>query len=250
MPGTEAPPPIQALTDVSQSINLLSFTDPGAGKTVLAGTMPNGLIVSFDQDGTISASRMGSKCSIIQPRTWKQFAAFLNEARKPDSDYAKFDWYAIDSVTEMQNLCLHGILIDPPDGKKRDIDTPQIQDYGKWQHQFKRVIRTLNALPQNVLYTAHAMRTEDEDGNAMVLPDINGKNGSNDPTTMSRWVCGTMNAYGYLKVKSDAERKEYRRWIFTRNGAYFGKDRYGVLRPFVDNPTIPKVQALIEAPIK
>lgn len=238
-------PDVEELDSFTESINLLVYADPGAGKTVLAGTMgERGLIVSTEA-GTISARRMGSKCKTVRVKTWPQFTAVLNALRRT-GEYKGFapDWLAIDTLTELQNIMIQGILADPPDGKPREPDTMQIQDYGTAQGRFKRVIHALNDLPINVLYTCHAMRGEDEEGEPMILPDLSGKWGTQDSTTASRWVAGTVHSYGYLKVVKK-EGEEVRRCLFRRSGPYFGKDRYGVLAPYVESPDIKAIEARI-----
>lgn len=251
--GASGMPPMQSLSNYTESTNMGVFADPGAGKTVLAGTS-NGLILSFEP-GTVSAARMGSTAKAMNITTRNQFMAIMRWMRRGNEieGYGKisdFDWLCIDTVTEMQYLLFRGILEDGVKEERNgaDIDVAQIQDYGKWQMIFKRCIKAINDLPINVLYLAHAMRTEDEEGNPMCLPDLNGKNGTNDATTMSRWFCGTLHAYGYLKVRT-VDGVDSRRLLFKRSGPYFGKDRYGVLAPYVDNPDVLEMQKLILAPV-
>lgn len=240
-------PELTELDAYTESINLLVYGDPGVGKTVLAGTMgPKGLIIATEP-GTISAHAQGSKSKTVRIREYSQFRTVLNSLRK-DGTYAGFapEWLAIDTLTELQHLIMAGILADPPDNKPRNVDTPQIQDYGTAKGRYKRIIHALNDLPINVLYTCHAMRTEDEDGDALIMPDLNGKWGTNDPTTASRWTCGAVHSYGYLKV-CQKDDKVWRRWSFAPSGAQLGKDRYGVLAPHVDNPDLLKIAAKILA---
>lgn len=240
-------PEITDLDAFTESINLLVYADPGTGKTVLSGTMDDGGLIVATEAGTISARRAGSKAKTVRVKTWRQFANLLNALRRT-GEYKGYapKWLAIDTLTELQNVMIAGILEDPPDGKPRTPDTMQIQDYGTAQGRFKRVIHALNDLPINVLYTCHAMRDEDEEGEPIILPDLSGKWGTNDSTTASRWTCGTVHSYGYLKVVKKDD-KEIRRWMFRRSGPYFGKDRYGVLAPYVDNPSIRDIEARIIA---
>lgn len=241
------PPPLTDLDSFTESINLLAYGDPGAGKTVLAGTGDEGCLILATEPGTISAKRQGSKAKTVRVQTYPEFAHVLNSLRRTGS-YSGFspEWLCIDTATELQNIVINGIMADPPDGKFRAPDTMQIQDYGTAQTRFKRIIHAINALPMNVLYTTHAMRVEDEEGEPITLPDLTGKWGTNDQTTAARWVAGTVHAYGYLKVvkKDDTD---VRRWLFRRQGPYFGKDRYGVLAPYIDNPNLREIEARILA---
>lgn len=239
------PPELTDLDSYTESINLAVFADPGVGKTVLGGTS-NGLIIATEA-GTISAKRMGSKAKTVRIRDYKQFTAVLNSLRR-DGTYGGYapEWIVVDTITELQSMVMAGILADPPDGKPRNPDTPQIQDYGTVQGRFKRIVHALNDLPINVLYTAHAMRVEDEEGEPLIMPDLTGKWGTSDSTTASRWFCGTVHSFGYLKVVK-VEDKLIRRWGFRRSGPYLGKDRYGVLAPYVDSPDLLDIEKRIRA---
>lgn len=234
-------PKITALDNFTESINMLVYSDPGAGKTVLGGTT-NGLIVATEP-GTVSAKRMGSTAQLVKPANLAEFLQLLKWGK---NNSKPGEWWVVDTLTELQSMVIRGILEDAHKANaSRDLDTPAIQDYMKWQLLFKRIVKALNDLPCNVLYTCHAMREEDEDGEPIILPDISGKNGTNDPTTMSRWVSGTVHAYGYLTVKK-REGEEFRRLICKRTGPYFGKDRYGVLAPHIDEPNMLEIQKRID----
>lgn len=238
MPVKTGMPEITALSNFTESINGLVYSDPGAGKTVLGGTAPKALIVATEA-GTISAKRSGSTADVAHPENWAQLYELIRWGRRGGDK--KHDWWIIDTLTEMQTMLMRDILENGKSGNAaRDIDTPQIQDWGIYQNKFKRVVKALNDMPMNVLYLCHTMTDEDEEGEQVVLPALQGKNGTNDPLTMSRWVCGTVHFYGYLKVKQK-EGEEFRRLICKRSGPYFGKDRYGVLTPYVDSPNMTDI---------
>lgn len=235
-------PPITELDDFTESINLLVYSDPGGGKTVLAGTAPNATIVATEP-GTISAKRMGSKARVMRVKTLDEFMEWLRWARR--GGVKAGEWWIIDTLTELQGLLIKGILQDAHIANAaRDLDTPAIQDYMKWQLQFKRVVHAMNDLPCNILYTCHTMDSEDEDGERIILPALSGKNGTNDPTTMAKWVAGTVHAYGYLKGRRSRDGEWQSKLIFARQGPYFGKDRYGVLGT-IENPNIATIEKLI-----
>jgi len=243
---------ITALDDFTESINFLVYSDPGAGKTVLGGTT-NGLIIALEP-GTISAKRMGSTAQTIRCKDYPEFAEVLNDLRRGKvvnpATGERYEWVVIDTLTELQQMMAQNIMRDAHKvSAKRSATVLDMLGHQEWQSLFKRVVHALNDLPENVLFLCHAMRDEDEDGEPMILPDIAGKNGTQDSTTMSRWVCGTMHAYGYLKVKRGDD-GEYRRLIMQRSGAYFGKDRYGVLAPWVDNPNMLDITERILNPPK
>lgn len=240
-------PEVTDLDSFTESINLNVYADPGAGKTVLTGTGGEKMLIIATEPGTISAKQMGSKAKTVRVRTYRQFATVLNSLRRTGT-YKGFrpEWLGVDTLTELQAMMMVDIVENPFDGKPRNPDTPQIQDYGTAQGRFKKVVHALNDLPINVLYTTHTMRTEDEEGEPLLMPAISGKWGTNDPTTASQWFAGTVHSFGYLKVIKKDD-KLIRRWGFRRSGAYLGKDRYGVLAPYVDEPNLLEIEARIRA---
>lgn len=253
MSADEAPevmPPVTDLDDFTEYLCLLAYSDPFVGKTCLAGTGGEKMLIIATEEGTMTARRMGSKAKTVRVRTYKQLGGVVNALRRT-GEYGGFrpEWVAVDTLGGMQHLIRTGVLLDPPDGKKRNIDTPQLQDYGTMMSRYKRMIHALNDdVPCNVLYLAHAQHVEDENGEPLVLPDIQGKWGTDDKTTAARWTMSTVHAYGALRlVKPKGAEETVRRWQFSTAKPYRGKDRYGVLAPYVDNPNLLDIEAKIIA---
>lgn len=239
-------PKIESLSSFTESINGLVYSDPGTGKTVLGGTTPDALIIATE-GGTISAKRHGSTADVARPATWNEFYELVRWGKNDgDPDHK---WWVIDTLTEAQSMLMTQLLVDGKAQRaSRDLDKPELQDWGIYQNRFKRVVKALNSMPMNILYLAHSMADEDEEGEPIVLPAIGGKNGTNDPTTMSKWVCGTQEFYGHLKVRK-VEGKEVRRLILKRSGPYFGKDRYGIAgrNGYIDKPNMADIYERIIA---
>src|SRR5882757_6786209 len=232
------PASIVALSDTDETINILVYGDSGVGKTVLAGTAPNALIIGTEK-GTISAKRQGSKADLWKcPSFTDVMAAYKWLRQNPTHGY---EWVIMDSMTEMQLLMLRWILDTrmKENRAKRDIDIPQIQDHQKWQNMFKRYISQFNALPANMLWTATAARHEDPEGDDIILPNLLGKG-----YAIAQGACAAMAIVGYLSVKKGKEGK-FRRLMCETDPPYFGKDRYDCLTPYVNNPTIPMIQEKI-----
>jgi hypothetical protein len=229
MPNKTELPPLLDLSEFDESINWCVYGDSGVGKTVLGGTLPNAMFLSTEP-GTISAKRQGSTAKVRQIKNWEQLRAAYAWLRKGDHG---FDWVVMDSATSMQHLALRAILdAAVADNPARDLDIPAIQDHQKWQNMFKRFVNMFNDLPVNVLWTATTMRKEDEEGDDIILPDIQGKGYG-----MSQFFCATMHLVTYLSVQAEGkgkDRTKFRRLLAETDPPYFGKDRYNVLIPYVD----------------
>jgi hypothetical protein len=233
------------LEEYTESVNMLVYGDSGSGKTVLAGTAPRALFLATEK-GVIAAKRQGSTAKLHLCQSWQDIEnAYVFLRDNPDD----FDWVIIDSLTEFQQHLLRMILDrNVEENPNRDPDIPAIQDHQKWQNMYKRYVRQFNDLPVNMLYTATAFRKSDEEGEDLILPDILGKDYG-----MSQWTCAAMHVVGYLskrKVKRGEEKIEVRRLLCERTGPYFGKDRYDVLVPYVQEPTMPEIIRRIGQPPK
>lgn len=236
------PTAIVDLEDFNESINMIIYGDSGVGKTVLAGSAPNALIISTEH-GTTSAKRFGSTAKVWPVKDWSDMeaaVAWLED--NPDV----FDWVVVDSLTEMQGKSLRGILTKAvADNPSRDPDVPAIQDYQKWQNQVKNTITYLTEAPVNVIWLAGAMRKEDQEGDDIVLPLLLGKN-----YEIAAWACMQMDVVAYLGTKrvkdKDKEERVVRRLVASNVPPYFAKDRFNCLGRWVDDTTMPEIIQLIE----
>jgi hypothetical protein len=245
---TNKPDAIISLADFDESCNMLIYGDSGIGKTVFAGQC--GLILGVEK-GTISAKRQGSKADLWPISSWTDVQKAYIWLKKNPTAYS---WVAMDSVTEMQQKALRWILDkefkDAGEGSSRDIDIPQIQDHQKWQNMFKRFIKSFCDLPTNVLFTALPLRVEDEEGEELVLPDLQGKG-----YQISQWVCAQMSIVAHMKkvrkkAGQDAQGEQkyeiVRRFRFQYSPPYFAKDRYDALGVYLDDPTLAEIDARIK----
>jgi hypothetical protein len=249
------PDAIISLEAWDESINMLFVAESGWGKTVLSGTAdqrktdgPKALFLATE-NGTISAKRMGSTADVWPIRRWRDLQEAFRYIQNEGS--AEYEWALLDSITEMQKLSMDNALATgvAENRKNADPDVPQIQDHLKVQQQTLNMLRRFNDLPINCCYTALPLRLEDANGNPYYLPALDGKQGG-----IAQQCMGYMHVVGHgirRKVK-DANDNDVmvRRVYFQSTGPYRAKDRYGVLKndkglPYLDNPTIPQMEEMI-----
>lgn len=244
-------PVVMDLADFDESINACIYGDPGSGKTPLAATLPNVLILATEP-GTISAVRYGNaKGKVIRALNFREFRRAYLWLRDVEVPAKTYDWLVVDSVTRMQEMLLRNILDEMhASSPHRDPDIPDKGEHQKWQVQFKNYVNMINDLPINVLWTAQAMHSIDFEENRTVSPMLQGKNGTDDSKTMSMWFSSTVSLLGYLGVDEEGVSKApNRRLAIRRSGDYSDyvvKDRFDLGVPYIDNPNLSEVYGRIK----
>lgn len=242
---------IISLQDDDDYVNILVYGDSGVGKTVLAGSDDRVLFVAPEDQGTLSAKRAGSSADKWPVKHWDDlYEAYeyfweLTDAGKE----IPYNWIALDSLSELQDLAMRGILDEAvrqnPD---RDPDIPALQDWQKYYNIVERLIKGFNSLPVNVIYTALARPALMPDSTEKLVPDLQGKKDQ-----YAKKVSSWMTSFGHMSYKrvntgtSDAPNYEDRRTITWRDTQYAtGKDRTNALAPKTVNLTLKEIRKLIE----
>ena len=232
--------------------NILVFGDSGVGKTVLAGTCPGRVLFLAGEPGYISAARQGAKGTV---RIVQDPATALAAADWLDAGGAtKYDWVVVDGLGTMQNkflLTYAAEAFDANPAKRAHRNLPDKPDYFNAQNFIKSWVSRLIDVPANVLFTAHAMRPENDEGERVVYPGIQGKG-----YEVSNYVCGLMHAVGFMsiRVRKTADGAEQVRRILWRNyrdpeseTTYFAKDQFNALGTFTDDLTMSEILAMIDS---
>lgn len=224
----------------SEFWNIFLYGDSGAGKTVLAGSLPGRVLFLAGEPGYISAARMGglapgAKGRLI-PDTATASAAILS---LESGGAAKYDWIVVDGFTTMGVKFLLNYAAEAFDQnptKRAHRNLPDKPDYFNTQNFMKSWASRFIDLPCNVLFTGHAMRPEDENGETLVYPAIQGKG-----YEVSNYIAGLMHGIWYMKtsiVERGGEAVQTRRLLFqhyvdpVNETRYFAKDQTNSLGRF------------------
>jgi hypothetical protein len=249
----ELPEDIVGLEDYTECINLMIYGDPGVGKTVVAGTAKKGLILATEK-GTVAAARQGSNAKVWNAvRKWHAvedcYEWLYDNVEKKGFP---FDWVAIDTITEMQNLALRYIVdTRVTEGKAKNLNPyrTELQEYGEMHEMFKDYVGKFNDLPINTLWLAEAMQVEDEEGQEFRLPSIQGKG-----YQMAMWTAAQMHAYGYMHMR-DVQHPETKRTRQMRSIQWQAskevraKDRFDCLGMYTNHPKGQKTLQVLEQKI-
>lgn len=95
-------------------VKMLAYGPPGSGKTPIVNTAPSPVLL-FCEPGLLSMK--GSNVPAYEGRTVKAVDEFFEWVEK-SSDAKKFDTIAIDSVSQMAEICLAEELIKQRDPRK------------------------------------------------------------------------------------------------------------------------------------
>jgi hypothetical protein len=217
--------------------NILVYGDPGCGKTPFGASAPKSLMIATEA-GTVSARRLGYGHNVKVWPCIDDWGAVVKAYRwlKDHPDHG-FEWVVVDNATQMQEIMLRELVaIARKQNSNRDEDIPAIQDYQKWYLMFDRFVKQFNALPVSTLWLAHTMRKQNEDGEDLILPSIQGQD-----YAQATKFCGRMQAIGYMEqrtVKKGDSVVFERRIQWRKTQQVFAKDRYIFRKDVGDRYTI------------
>jgi hypothetical protein len=248
--------------------NILLYGDSGSGKTVLAGSLPGRVLFLAGEPGYITAARMGglapgAKCRLI-PDTATASAAILS---LESGGANKYDWIVVDGFTTMGVKFLLNYAAEAFDAnpaKRAHRNLPDKPDYFNTQNFMKSWSARFIDLPCNVLFTGHAMRPEDENGETLVYPGIQGKG-----YEVSNYISGLMHGVWYIApriIEKNGEAFQTRRILFQQyvdpvnETRYFAKDQTTMLGNWAtmrdlnntgaEGVMMPELIALMNSPSK
>jgi hypothetical protein len=233
--------PLSGVVPVAQhghGINFFLYSDNGVGKTPLIGTGERTLILDADQ-GAVSAASFGSKARKKSIDSWDDLEEVYEYLRHEKHPY---NWVWLDSVSTAQAIGLEDIMTDVVAARPhRKVYHPDKGEYGENMNRLLLWTRHMSRLPVNFGMTGHPFLVEDTEGNEQWMPFVQGKN-------MIHLVCSYMNVIGYLTIEERGDQQ--RRVLYTqKHSTFYGRDHFHALGGRMYNPTIPKIQAAIEAKI-
>lgn len=226
--------------------NICIYGQSGVGKTVLAGTAPNGLFLTVDVEGTESARAMGSTAKELRINTWEEFVEYARWIRFGDARQ-EFEWITIDTVDELEEVCWLSQL-ENDELKRASKYQPNKGDYPVVWRKLKEELMGIARAPVNTIFLAHLMHIdkESEDGEdtlTLAMPEM----GSRKRGDLSSYFCSQMGMVGYMR-EVHTEEDGIQRQLMTRSShRWIAKDRSNTFGAGIVNPSIPGMLAAIAA---
>lgn len=221
-------------------LRTLVYGEPGVGKSVLAGTCPKALMLVNDVDEVSSAALHGSTADRWHIRDYNDLTEAIDYLTHGGTE--EYEWVWLDNGTLIQEQGMDQIMSDLVLAKPhRNQYIPDKAEYMESQSRFGTAVRLLKNLPINLGITAHAMRTEDDDGKVVYLPMFQGGQGA-----FSQKICGYMGGVYYMTAVSKKEGGTKRTLYTDKRGKFYAKDRYSALGGKLEDPDFPTIIRKIE----
>ncbi|NYT81407.1 ATP-binding protein [Alcaligenaceae bacterium] len=213
----------------TNGLKVLVYGGAGAGKTTLCKTMPGNPIIISAEGGLLSLRDVD--LPVIEVSKIEDVHEAYNYLMN-DADGKKFDWIALDSISEIAEVVLSY-------EKKNSKDARAA--YGNLSEQMTDLLRAFRDLPgRNVYMSCKMERVKDEHTGAMLYsPSLPGaKLAQGIPYLFDEVLC--------LRAEKDPEGKLVRYLQTQPDFNYIAKDRSGALDAF-ELPNLADIAAKVLA---
>lgn len=228
------------------------YSFPGWGKTSYLGTAADAglksLLIRSPMD-QVPARILASGTDEVVVTRWEDMMGgdgILDHLRYSDHGY---DWVFFDCISIIEDVLLDDVWAAVVDAKPhRGTLTPEggldRGEYGRNMERLQQWTRHMVGINSfHLCFTAHpheGQHPTNDEGGFLLRPYIQGKN-------MTEKICGYMNIVSFLEVMEE-DKKHWRRLHFRESPRYYAKDLYDAFPTgYLDDPTVAKVMAAVEA---
>lgn len=193
----------------THGVKMLVYGQAGAGKTTLVRTLPNPIILSAE-GGLLSLA--DSDVPFIEIGSMDALREAYSFLMSPEGQ--KFDSIALDSISEIAEVCLNAAKKTSKDGRAA---------YGEMSEQVTDFIRAFRDIPEkNIYFSAKLEKMNDEMGKILYSPSMPGnKTGQALPYHFDLVMA--------LRLERGEDGKPVRALMCESDGLWQAKDRSGKL---------------------
>jgi hypothetical protein len=153
---------------VQPTIKVLIYGQPGLGKTTLALSTPQPLLLDFD--GGIHRVSPQHQTDTLQVNNWDEVLSVLKE------DLTSYKTLVIDTAGKMLDYMTAYLIKNDPKLGKRD-GALSLQGYGARKVMFSNFLAQVNMLGKHLVFVAHDKEEKDGD-TKFIRPEIGGSSGN------------------------------------------------------------------------
>ena len=147
---------------VKNALSALIYGQPGMGKTTLALSSPQPLLLDFD--GGVHRVNAAHRVDTVQISKWEEVDEVLTSG-----EIAEYKTIVIDTAGKMLSFMDKYIMKNNPKMKKAD-GTLSLQGYGVRKNMFINFVNQVTLMGKSVIFVAN----EEKDKESMALPKRRG----------------------------------------------------------------------------
>lgn len=152
--------------EVKQTLTALIYGQPGAGKSTLACSAPNPVMLDFD--GGATRINGAHQVPTVQVRKWEDVGGALEEIKEA----AEFQSIIIDTVGKMMMFLEE--YIKRTNAKMRNYDgSLTLKGYGLRKQMFLNFIKEVSVMGMNIIFVGHEIEQKRGD-DTIIRPEIGG----------------------------------------------------------------------------
>lgn len=148
-----------------KTLSVLIYGQPGMGKSTLALSAPNPLLLDFD--GGVHRVNAAHRVDTVQISKWEEVDEVLNSP-----EIAEYQTIVIDTAGKMLSFMDKYIMQNNQKMKKAD-GTLSLQGYGVRKNMFINFVNQVSLLGKSVVFVAHE-REEKNGDEKQIRPEIGG----------------------------------------------------------------------------
>lgn len=168
---------------IQRNVKMMVYGQAGMGKTTLALSAPNPLLLDFDNGvKRVNNAHLVDSVGIVQINNWQEVIQLLTQEQ---ADLAGFETIVVDTIGKMMDF----IIAYRCNGRN-----PRVQDWGTLNNDFKWFVNALSGLGKHIIFVAHRdSRKEGDD--TVFIPALREKNYNS--------IVTELDLLGYVEMKNE-----------------------------------------------